>query len=69
MSQDVELPYRLHGIPCYNSPASLSRQLQHYEERTGCLNYFSKVFGYNSLLYTQFRAASLQEPNKEKGTI
>ena len=52
-----------------NCRTALSRQLQHYEERTGCLNYFSKVFGYNSLLYTQFRAASLQEPNKEKGTI
>ena len=56
-----------HGIPCYDCPATLSNQPQHYEERTECLNYFSQVFGYNPLLYTQFRAASLQEPNREKG--
>ena len=31
----------------------------HFEERNDCINFFSRVYGYTPLLYSQFRADSV----------
>ncbi len=41
------------------------------QERHRCINFFSRVYGYNPLLYTQFRADSILfktriPPDKQK---
>ena len=38
-------------------PVSLRKG--HYEKRTACLRYFAQVYGYNPLLYSQYRADSV----------
>ncbi|KAH8311749.1 hypothetical protein KR044_007870, partial [Drosophila immigrans] len=41
------------------SCGSLSKDDSHFEERHKCINFFSQVFGYTPLLYTQYRADSV----------
>ena len=38
---------------------SLSANISHYERRTTCMNYFSFVYGYSPLLYSQARIDSI----------
>ena len=38
---------------------SISLKADHYRRRTECLQYFVSVYGYNPLLYSQFRADSV----------
>lgn len=42
-----------------SSEVPVSLKLGHYERRTQCLRYFISVYGYNPLLYSQFRADSV----------
>jgi len=56
---------------CPGCPVSLSEDDSHFQERHKCINYFSKVFGYMPLLYTQYRADSVLfktrlPPDKQK---
>ena len=44
---------------CPGCPVSLSEDDSHFNERHDCLNFFVRVFGYNPLLYTQYRADSV----------
>lgn len=44
---------------CLACPISLSEESSHFEERHQCINYFTSLYGYNPLLYTQFRADSI----------
>lgn len=44
---------------CPGCPVSLSEDDTHFQERHKCINYFSQVFGYTPLLYTQYRADSI----------
>ncbi|XP_065217618.1 exostosin-3 [Planococcus citri] len=44
---------------CPGCPVSLSEDETHFNERHKCINFFTKVFGYTPLLYTQFRADSI----------
>lgn len=44
---------------CPGCPVSLSEDESHFQERHECINYFVKVYGYNPLLYTQYRADSV----------
>ena len=37
----------------------ISLRPKHYEKRTECLQYFIGIYGYNPLLYTQYRADSV----------
>lgn len=39
--------------------ASISLKPEHYEERSRCIQYFVSIYGYNPLLYSQFRADSV----------
>ena len=39
--------------------AALSESTSHFEERHMCINLFTKIYGYNPLLNTQFRADSI----------
>ena len=55
------------GTPCKICKQGISMQSNHYSTRSGCLNFFEQVYGYNPLLYTQYRATSLLDENK-KGT-
>jgi hypothetical protein len=45
---------------------SLSSKHIHYERRTACVNYFSLIFGYNPLLYSQSRMDSILYDMKSK---
>ena len=38
---------------------SLSATSQHYTMRTECINYFTLIYGYNPLLYSQSRMDSV----------
>lgn len=56
---------------CPGCPVSLSEDDSHFQERHRCINFFSRVYGYNPLLYTQFRADSVLfktriPPDKQK---
>jgi len=56
---------------CPGCPVSLSEDDSHFQERHRCINYFSQVYGYMPLLYTQFRADSVLfktriPPDKQK---
>lgn len=42
-----------------NATEASSSKPIHYEARTKCLNYFSTIYGYNPLLYSQYRADSV----------
>lgn len=44
---------------CPGCPVTLSEDETHFQERHACINYFSQVYGYTPLLYTQFRADSI----------
>lgn len=44
---------------CPNCPVSLWNDKTHFEERSKCINFFVKVYGYMPLLRTQFRADSV----------
>ena len=37
----------------------ISLQANHYKKRTSCINSFIALYGYNPLLYTQYRADSV----------
>jgi len=56
---------------CPGCPVSLSEDDSHFQERHKCINFFSRVYGYNPLLYTQYRADSVLfktriPPDKQK---
>jgi len=56
---------------CPGCPVSLSEDDSHFQERHKCINFFSRVYGYMPLLYTQFRADSVLfktriPPDKQK---
>ena len=38
---------------------SLHLKQSHYDERSDCIQYFTEIYGYNPLLYSQFRADSV----------
>jgi hypothetical protein len=38
---------------------AISQRYDHYEERSHCVDYFVSVYGYNPLLYSQYRADSV----------
>ena len=38
---------------------SLHLRAGHYNKRTKCIQHFSSIYGYNPLLYTQYRADSV----------
>ncbi|KAK3088624.1 hypothetical protein FSP39_021427 [Pinctada imbricata] len=40
-------------------PKTLSGDSHHYKERSNCINFFMRVYGYMPLLYTQYRADSV----------
>lgn len=44
---------------CPGCPVSLSEDDSHFQERHECINFFVQVYGYNPLLYTQYRADSV----------
>ena len=44
---------------CPGCPVTLSEDDSHFQERHKCINFFSQVFGYMPLLYTQYRADSV----------
>ncbi|XP_077990253.1 exostosin-like 3 [Glandiceps talaboti] len=44
---------------CPGCPQALSSDDSHFEERHRCMNFFTKVYGYMPLLYTQFRVDSV----------
>lgn len=44
---------------CPACPISLSEDESHFQERHRCINFFTSLYGYNPLLYTQFRADSI----------
>ncbi|XP_014675040.1 PREDICTED: exostosin-3-like [Priapulus caudatus] len=44
---------------CPGCPVALWIEDSHFEERHKCINFFVEVYGYNPLLYTQFRADSV----------
>jgi len=44
---------------CPGCPVALSADENHYEERNSCIGFFEKVFGYNPLKRTQYRADSI----------
>ena len=46
-------------IRCPDCMYSLSEDDSHYQRRHKCLNFFSSIYGYMPLLYTQFRADSV----------
>ena len=48
-----------YSFRCKDCPSTLSNDSMHYEERTHCINAFTKIYGYNPLIYTQIRAAPL----------
>merc|ERR1719470_391031 len=56
---------------CPGCPVSLSEDDSHFQERHKCINFFSRVYGYMPLLYTQYRADSVLfktriPPDKQK---
>jgi len=56
---------------CPGCPVSLSEDDSHFQERHRCINEFSRLYGYNPLLYTQYRADSVLfktriPPDKQK---
>uniref|UniRef100_A0A8D9DRV7 glucuronosyl-galactosyl-proteoglycan 4-alpha-N-acetylglucosaminyltransferase n=1 Tax=Cacopsylla melanoneura TaxID=428564 RepID=A0A8D9DRV7_9HEMI len=44
---------------CPGCPVTLSEDDSHFQERHKCIQLFSRVYGYNPLLYTQFRVDSV----------
>ncbi|XP_012944743.1 exostosin-like 3 [Aplysia californica] len=44
---------------CPGCPSTLSSNSSHFEERHRCINFFSQVYGYMPLLYTQYRVDSV----------
>lgn len=44
---------------CPGCPETLSGDASHFAERHDCLKLISSVFGYNPLLYTQYRVDSV----------
>ena len=44
---------------CPGCPVTLSEDDSHFQERHQCINYFAEVYGYNPLLYTQYRLDSV----------
>ena len=44
---------------CQGCPVTLSEDDSHFQERHKCINFFTQVYGYNPLLYTQYRADSV----------
>ena len=44
---------------CHGCPVTLSEDDSHFQERHKCLNFFTQVYGYTPLLYTQYRADSV----------
>jgi len=56
---------------CPGCPVSLSEDDSHFQERHKCINFFTQVYGYMPLLYTQYRADSVLfktriPPDKQK---
>lgn len=47
-------------FPCNEcGDKSISSKYDHYANRTLCLQYFISIFGYNPLLYSQYRVDSV----------
>ncbi|CAG7824964.1 unnamed protein product [Allacma fusca] len=44
---------------CPGCPVTLSEDDSHFQERHHCINFFTKVYGYTPIRYTQFRADSI----------
>ncbi|XP_071494929.1 exostosin-like 3 [Diadema antillarum] len=44
---------------CAGCPEALSMDDSHFQERHKCIQYFTKVYGYTPLLYTQYRVDSV----------
>lgn len=44
---------------CPKCPITLSEDDSHFQERHSCISLFTKIYGYNPLLNTQFRADSV----------
>ncbi|XP_059165262.1 exostosin-like 3 [Physella acuta] len=44
---------------CPGCPTTLSSNSSHFEERHQCINFFSQVYGYTPLFYTQYRVDSV----------
>lgn len=46
-------------LRCPTCPETLSSDESHFKERHECIRFFTKIYGYNPLLYTQFRVDSV----------
>uniref|UniRef100_A0A0N4ZWP6 Glyco_transf_64 domain-containing protein n=1 Tax=Parastrongyloides trichosuri TaxID=131310 RepID=A0A0N4ZWP6_PARTI len=46
-------------LRCPNCPETLSGDESHFNERHECIRFFTKIYGYNPLLFTQFRVDSV----------
>ncbi|CEF63813.1 Exostosin-like 3 [Strongyloides ratti] len=46
-------------LRCPNCPETLSSDESHFTERHECIRFFTKIYGYNPLLFTQFRVDSV----------
>ncbi|KAI6211682.1 Exostosin-like 3 [Aphelenchoides besseyi] len=46
-------------IRCPTCPETLSQGVDHFDKRSRCLRFFIQIYGYNPLLFTQFRADSV----------
>lgn len=44
---------------CPGCPVTLSEDESHFQERHKCINFFTQVYGYNPLLFTQYRVDSV----------
>ncbi|CAF0852273.1 unnamed protein product [Brachionus calyciflorus] len=57
----VTTKYSFYCADCENIPGDspISLQDDHYKKRSECMEYFVKIYGYNPLLYSQFRADSV----------
>uniref|UniRef100_A0A0K0FHB0 Exostosin-2 (inferred by orthology to a C. elegans protein) n=1 Tax=Strongyloides venezuelensis TaxID=75913 RepID=A0A0K0FHB0_STRVS len=46
-------------LRCPNCPETLSSDESHFNERHECIRFFTHIYGYNPLLFTQFRVDSV----------
>uniref|UniRef100_A0A0N5C454 Glyco_transf_64 domain-containing protein n=1 Tax=Strongyloides papillosus TaxID=174720 RepID=A0A0N5C454_STREA len=46
-------------LRCPNCPETLSSDESHFNERHECIRFFTQIYGYNPLLFTQFRVDSV----------
>ena len=56
------------GMGCFlcGKKGALSKSPDHYQKRNYCLNFLTEVYGYNPLIYTQFRATSILDQDQKE---